>query len=125
MRRFMTLFGIALLAYALVPTTAQAQVIYVQQPYRTYSAPVIVAQPVVPTYYYAAPSVTTFSAPATYSYYPPTTTYYSAAPSVVTYSAPAAVVVPASGVYTTQTYYGYGIFRPRGYYSETYYTPLR
>ena len=123
MRRFLTLLGVALLGYASLPATAQAQVIYVQQPYRTYSAPIFVGQPVVPTYYYAAPSVTTFSAPATYSYYPSTTTFYSASPSVVTYSAP--VVVPAAGVYTTQTYYGYGIFRPRGYYNETYYTPLR
>ena len=123
MRRFMTMLGVALLGYASLPATAQAQVIYVQQPYRTYSAPIVVPQAVVPTYYYAAPSVTTFSAPATYSYYPSTTTFYSASPSVVTYSAP--VFVPAAGVYTTQTYYGYGIFRPRGYYSETYYTPLR
>ena len=94
MRRFMTMLGVALLGYASLPATAQAQVIYVQQPYRTYSAPIVVPQAVVPTYYYAAPSVTTFSAPATYSYYPSTTTFYSASPSVVTYSAP--VFVPAA-----------------------------
>jgi hypothetical protein len=134
MRRFMTLLGLALLAYALLPTAAQAQVIYVQ-PARTYVTPIVIAQPVVPTYYYAAPSVTTYSSsasysyypPATYSYYPPATTVYSysASPTVVTYSAPPSVVVPAAGVITTRTYYGYGIFRPRGYYSESYYTPLR
>jgi hypothetical protein len=129
MRRFMTLLGVALLSYALLPAAAHAQVVYVQ-PARTYVAPVVVT----PAYYYSPPSVTTYSSPTysyypstTYSYYPPTTTVYSYTPSpaVVTYSAPAQVVVPATGVYTTRTYYGYGIFRPRGYYTETYYTPLR
>ena len=149
MRRIMVLLGVALLGYALLPAVAQAQVIYVQP------RPYIVAQPVVPSYY-VAPSVTTYSAPATYSYYPPATTVYSysapaptyysysapaptyysysapapayysysAPPTVVTYAAPAAVVAPA-GVYTTRTSYGYGIFRPRGYTTESYYTPLR
>jgi hypothetical protein len=109
----------------LLPAAAQAQVVYVQ-PARTYVAPVVVSQPVVPAYYYAAPSITTYNSPATYSYYPPATTVYSYSPSpaVVTYSAPVAVV-PAAGVITTRTYYGYGIFRPRGYYTESYYTPLR
>jgi hypothetical protein len=132
MRRFMTVLGMALLGYAFLPTAAQAQVIYVQPP-RVYAPPVFYTQPVVPTYY-AAPSVTTYSAPATYSYYPPSgpvysysapTTVYSAPPSVVTYAAPAQVIVPASGIITTRTSYGYGIFRPRGYYSQSYYTPLR
>ena len=139
MRRIMVLLGVALLGYALLPAVAQAQVIYVQP------RPYIVAQPVVQSYYYA-PSVTTYSAPATYSYYPPATTVYSysapaptyysysapaptyysysAPPAVVTYSAPVAVIAPA-GVYTTRTSYGYGILRPRGYYTESYYTPLR
>jgi hypothetical protein len=124
MRRFMTILGVALLGYALLPSAAQAQVIVVQSP-RTYSAPIIVGQPV--QVYYAAPSVTTFQPNVTYSYYPSTTTTFSvgAAPSVVTFSAPATVMVPASGVITTRTSYGYGIFRPRGYYTESYYTPLR
>jgi hypothetical protein len=133
MRRFMTLLGVALLGCALLPAAAQAQVVYVQ-PARTYVAPVVVTQPVVPAYYYSAPSITTYSSPATYTYYPPatysyyppaTTVYsYSGSPAVVTYSAPA-TVVPAAGVVTTRTYYGYGIFRPRGYYTESFYTPLR
>jgi hypothetical protein len=147
MRRIMFLLGMALLGYALLPALAQAQVIYVQP------RPYIVAQPVVPSYY-VAPSVTTYSAPASYSYYPPSTTAYSysapaptyysysapaptyysysapaptyysySAPTYYSYSAPAAVVSPG-GVYTTRSYYGYGIFRPRGYNTESYYTPL-
>ena len=129
MRRIMFLLGMAFLGYALLPALAQAQVIYVQP------RPYIVAQPVVPSYY-VAPSVTTYSAPATYSYYPPSTTVYSysapvptyysysaPAPTYYSYSAPAAVVSPG-GVYTTRSYYGYGIFRPRGYNTESYYTPL-
>ena len=125
MRRFMSLLGVALLGCALLPATVQAQVVYVQ-PARPYVAPVVVTQPVVPAYYYSAPSITTYSSPATYSYYPPATTVYSysSPPAVVTYSAPV-TVVPATGVITTRTYYGYGIFRPRGYYTESYYTPLR
>ena len=117
MRRFVTLLGLALFAYALLPAAVQAQVIYVQpRPY------VIVTQPVVPSYYYA-PSVTTYSSSATYSYYPPATTVYSAPP-VVTYSAPpGTVVIPAAGVITTRTYYGYGILRPRGYNVETRFYP--
>ena len=145
MRRIVILFGVALLGYALALAVSQAQVIYVQP------RPYIVAPPVVQSYYYAPP-VTTYSAPATYSYYPPSTTVYSysapaptyysysapaptyysysapvyaySAPPVVTYSAPAAIVSPG-GIYTNRTYYGYGVFRPRGYYSESYYTPLR
>jgi hypothetical protein len=121
MRQFMILLGAALLGYALPPTVAQAQVVYVQSG-RPYLPPVIVAQPayyVTPSYY--APPVTTYSSGYRLSYYPPTTTVYSySAPSVVTYSAPPATyLVPATGVVETRTYYGYGIFRPRGYYTET------
>jgi hypothetical protein len=138
MRRFMALLSVALIGYALLPAVARAQVVYVQP------------QPYVVQSYYAAPSVTTYSAPATYSYYPstaysyyppattysyypPATTYYSysaPAPTYYSYSAPTVVysapayVAPA-GVVTTRSYYGYGIFRPRGYYTESYYTPLR
>ena len=119
MRRFMTVLAVALFGYALLPTAAQAQVIYIQ-PARTYVA---IAPPVVSSYYYA-PSVTTYSSSATYSYYPPATTVYSYAAPTVVYSAPPMYVVPASGVITTRTYYGYGVLRPRGYYSQSYYTPL-
>src|SRR5206468_4037141 len=108
MRRFMTILGIALVGYALLPSAAQAQVIYVQ-PGRTYVAPIVVAQPVVPSYYYA-PSVTTYSSSASYSYYPSAVTYSYSAPAVVTYSAP--VVMAPAGVITTRSYYGYGVFRP-------------
>jgi hypothetical protein len=121
MRRFMTLLGIALLGYALLPTAVQAQVIYVN-PGRTYVAPIVVAPPVVQSYYYS-PSITTYSSSATYSYYPPTTVYSYSSPAVVTYSSPPTVIAPA-GVITTRSYYGFGIFRPRGYYTESYYTPL-
>lgn len=123
MRRFMTFLGVALIGFAALPALAQAQVIVVQ-PGRSYFPPVIVSQPVVTSYYYAplvAPSVT-YS--ASYSYYagPPVLTY-AAPPAVVTYYAPAPVYVPAPGYYETRTYYGYGILRPRGYYTETYYRP--
>ena len=121
MRRFMTVLGVALLGYALLPTPAQAQVVYVQ-PGRVYAPPIVVVSP-PPVYYVPAP-VTTYNSSVTYSYYPPATTVYSA-PAVVTYSAPATYVVPITGVITTRTSYGYGVFRPRGYYTESYYTPLR
>jgi hypothetical protein len=108
MSRFLTLT-----ALALVPASAQAQIYYGQPPVvmaPVYSAPVITSYypaPVVP-----APSISYYAAPATYSYYPPTTVY----------AAPPAVVYPGGG-YTTRTYQGFGIFRPRGTYTETYYTP--
>ncbi|MBM3993475.1 MAG: hypothetical protein FJ303_04900 [Planctomycetes bacterium] len=132
MRRFAMFLGLALSAYAILPSVTQAQVIVVQP--RPYVAPIIVGPPV--TSYYVAPPVAAYSSSATYSYYPaPTTVYtYSApsapavvtysSPAIVTYAAPAAMVVPAAGVITTRTYYGYGILRPRGYYSQSYYTPL-
>ncbi|MBI3822141.1 MAG: hypothetical protein HY289_05605 [Planctomycetes bacterium] len=127
MRRFMTVLGAALIGFAVLPAVVQAQVIYVQ-PARVYAPPIIVVPQAT---YYAAPSVTTFSAGATYSYYPSGTTVFApsvGAPStVVTYSVGAApvYVAPVAGVITTRTSYGYGILRPRGYYTETYYTPLR
>jgi len=123
MRRFWTFLGLALIGFAVLPTLAQAQVIYVQ-PARVYAPPVYVNPPVVTSYYYA-PSIAQPSVvyPSTYSYYsaPPVVSY--SAPPVVTYSAPNVVYAPAPGYYETRTYYGYGIFRPRGYYSETYYRP--
>jgi hypothetical protein len=60
---------------------------------------------------------------ASYSYYPPATVYsYSAPAPVVTYSAPPTVLVPA-GVIETRTSYGFGIFRPRGVYTQVRYWP--
>ena len=113
MRRFMTFLGLALLGFAVVPTLAHAQVIYVQ-PARVYAPPVIISQPAVTSYYYApAPPPVVYSS----SYYsaPPVVTY--SAPPVMTYSA------PAPGYYETRSYYGFGIFRPRGWTTETYYRP--
>jgi hypothetical protein len=123
MNRIRTMLGVALIAA--LPSLAHAQVIIVQ-PGRTYvPAPVYVNPPVVSSSYYVAPSVSpplvTYSSP-TYSYYsgPSTITY--SAPPVFTYSAPTAVYLPAPRL-ETRTYYGYGIFRPRGWYTETYYRP--
>jgi hypothetical protein len=133
MRRIV-LLGVACLGLALLPALAQAQVIV--QAGRPYMPPVIVAQPS----YYVAPysiapsaSITTYS--SSYSYYSAPLVPYStySAPPVVTYSAPivgysAPIVtygapVLRPGVVETRTYYGYGVLRPRGVYSETRYWP--
>ena len=124
MKRTAFLVSIAVLGFALLPSLAQAQIIYVQ-PGRVYAPPVYVAPPTVSSYYYApsvVPQSVTYS--SSYSYYggPPVVTYASPAP-IVTYSAPAPVYLPAPGYYETRTGFGYGIFRPRGYYTETYYRP--
>jgi hypothetical protein len=75
--------------------------------------------PVAPAPVFAAPAVSYYSAPAV-SYYPaPTVSYYSAP--AVSYSVPVAPVY--GGSYVTRTYTGYGIFRPRGTYTESYYRP--
>ena len=126
MKRLAILLGAALVGFALLPNLAQAQVIVVQSG-RTYAPPVIFNPPIVSSSYYVAPSITTYSpAPTTtYSYYPsPSVVTYSAppivtysAPPVYTYAAPAVVVRP--GVVETRSYYGFGILRPRGYYTET------
>jgi hypothetical protein len=110
----LTALSLALLA-ALLPAPAQAQVVFAQPS-------VVVPAPVVVQSYYGAPvapSISYYAAPAAYSYYPPTTAYY-AAPAA--YSVPATVAYPA-GVYTTRTYQGFGIFRPRGLYTQSYYSP--
>jgi hypothetical protein len=114
MVRFAT---VALLAVVLFAPAASAQVIYVQSPAPvvTYSPPVVYTPPVVE---YAPPVVTV---PAyRYSYYAPApvTTVYSV-PATTVYAAP--VYVP--GAVTTRSYVGFGIFRPRGVYTESYYTP--
>ncbi len=117
MRKFVILLGAAMLGYAVLPSAAHAQVIVVQSG-RPYAPPIIVAQPA-----YAAPVIRTYSSGAVYSYYPAPTTVYAAPRTVVTYSAPATQVVPVAGVVETRTYYGYGILRPRGYYSESRFYP--
>jgi hypothetical protein len=129
MRRFLVVLAVTAAGYAalaaLAPTAAHAQVMSVQivRPY----TPVVVAPSYLPPVYVNPPGVVYSSPiiapsyPSTLSVYPATTTVYSyyAAP---VYAAPA--VVPASGVYSTYTYHGYGIFRPRGTYTQTYYTPI-
>ena len=85
--------------------TYSSPVVTYPSPVITYSSPVITSEPVVA---YSSPVVT--SAPlVSYSYYPATTVY----------SAPVAV----PGVVTTRSYVGYGIFRPRGVYTESYVWP--
>jgi hypothetical protein len=130
MRRFMILTAVAITSIALVSSAAQAQYIVQSSP------PVIYTQPAPAVYYpqtYVVPSVrysyypsapvVTYSAPQVVTYSaPPVVTY--AAP-VVTYAAPVATYAAPAGVVTTRSYYGYGIFRPRGYYTESYYTPIR
>jgi hypothetical protein len=127
MRHFLTRTGLAVAAVILgvfvqaLPARAQ----FVQ----VYSSPVVVAPAPVVSYYpsvsYYAPA-TSYYAPAT-SYYAPVTSYYAPAvsysyyPPTTFYSAPAAVV--GAGTVTTRTYVGYGIFRPRGVYTQNYYTP--
>jgi len=134
MKRIAVLLGAALVGFALLPNLAQAQVIVVQNG-RTYAPPVIFNPPIVSSSYYVAPSVATYSsAPTTtYSYYPSPSVITYSAPPVVTYSAPPIVTYSAPPVYTysapvavvrpsvveTRSYYGFGILRPRGYYTET------
>jgi hypothetical protein len=134
----MALLGLALAAYAMLPGAAQAQVVIVGRP-AYYPPPVIVSQSYYPPVVtYSAPPVVTYSAPPVVYSAPPVVTYSSpqvvySAPPVVTYSSPQVVysappsvvtyAAPAPGVYTTRTYYGYGILRPRGTYTQTYYQP--
>jgi hypothetical protein len=105
-------------------TSARAQFV-------VYSSPAVLAPTPVVSYYtpvttypvtsYYAPAVTSYYSPAvTYSYYPPTTVY--SAPTVVTPTVVTPTVV-APGTITTRTFTGYGIFRPRGVYTQSYYTP--
>lgn len=133
MRRILALLGLAVAAYAILPAAAQAQVVIVGRP-AYYAPPVVVSQSYYPPITYSAPPVVTYSSPPVVTYSsPPVVSYYSgppvvaySAPPVVTYSAPPTVVTyaaPAPGVYTTRSYYGFGIFRPRGWNTETYYRP--
>jgi len=117
----------AFLALGLTASVAPAQVYYVRSPRVVYPAPVVYSAPVVsysaPVVY--SPPVVSYSAPVTYtepvttySYYPATTVY--SAPATTVYSAP---VVYTPGVVTTRSYYGFGVFRPRGLYTQTYVLP--
>jgi hypothetical protein len=130
MTRFLTRIGLAGAALALVVFAPSARAQFIQ----VYSAPVFVAPPPIISYYppvsYAP--VTSYYTPVT-SYYTPVTTYYtppvsySYYPATTVYAAPAAVVAPtvvAPGTVTTRTFVGYGIFRPRGVYTQSYYTPV-
>lgn len=132
MRRLVKKLTLPLCALGLMlALTPAARAQYVVYPPR-------VLAPAVSYSYYPATSF--YYPPTTYSYYPATTysayapvatSYYTApvypAPfvsyyqPVVTYSAPAAVYAP--GAYTTRSYVGYGVFRPRGVYTESYYNP--
>ena len=122
MRGIMKTAGISLAvlaALALAPMAVHAQVV------RVYSTPAVVSPPPVTYYSYYQPVV-----PSTvyYSYYQPLTTVYSA-PVPVTYSyyapttAYSAPAVYTPGTITTRSYYGLGIFRPRGWTTEQYFTP--
>ncbi|MBI3409933.1 MAG: hypothetical protein HY040_16460 [Planctomycetes bacterium] len=121
MFRFLKLAGIGMVALAavtLAPLTARAQyvvqpapvVTYYPAPTRVYYAPA----PVTYSYYLQPGAVvptTVYAPPVTYAYYPQATTVYSA-PAVVT-----------PGYVTTRSYYGLGVFRPRGWTTEQYFTP--
>ena len=148
MRRFLTRASWALAALVLGIQADAARAQYVQvyspptyyAPAVSYYAPPVYAQPVTAYYapsvsYYApatsyyAPAVSYYApaAPVTAYYAPaPVTTYYSPAvnysyyPSTTVYSAPGYV---APGTITTRNYVGLGIFRPRGVYTQSYYTP--
>ena len=112
----MSTLRIACLTMALLGLSASAQAQYVVLS----PAPVFVATPPPPVVFRPAPIVN-------YSFYQPATSYYlpvapAPAPTVV-FSAP--VVAPApTGVITTRTYTGFGIFRPRGTFTESFYTPF-
>ncbi|HZZ79469.1 MAG TPA: hypothetical protein VFE62_13175 [Gemmataceae bacterium] len=131
MRRYMALLGLALAACVIVPATASAQVVivgrpayyppvvtYSAPPVVTYSAPVVVPQSTTTYSYYSSPPVVTYSSPVVV---PQSVVTYSSPAPVVTYSAP--IVYSSPGVVTTRSYYGLGIFRPRGWYTETYVRP--
>lgn len=117
MHRFLKSAGLTLAVLAVIGvSSAHAQVVQVYYP-----APAVSPAPVV-SYYappvYAAPTVTYYQ-PVT-SYYQPVTSYYQ--PVTSYYAAPAPVAY-APGVVTTRSFVGLGIFRPRGVYTQSYYSP--
>lgn len=110
---------------------ARAQVVFHPQvvtPSVTYSYYPTTVQPHVAAYqpatsFYSAPAVSFYQPPVTYyqptvAHYQPTVSFYQPA---VSYYAPA-VAAPA-GTVTTRSFVGLGIFRPRGVYTQSYYTP--
>jgi len=116
MHRFMKLAGLALAALAVIGvSTASAQVVQVYYPAPVISAPVVSYYASPPVYMAPAPTVTYYQ-PA----YQPVTVYSAPAPAVAYYQ-PAAVYTP--GVVTTRSFVGFGIFRPRGVYTQSYYSP--
>jgi hypothetical protein len=105
----------------LLAATASSQAQYVfPAPYGppVYAPPVYAAPRPIVNYSYYAPPAPVYAPPVTSYYAAPVPSYY-AAPAV-SYYAPAPVV---GGAYVTRSYTGYGIFRPRGTYTESYYTP--
>jgi hypothetical protein len=121
-RRLTALTAAVVLGMLATAGPAWAQFVQVYSPPAVLTPTPVFTTPAV-SYYtpvtsFYAPSVTSYYAPfSNYSYYP-TTSYY---PATTVYSAPGAVVTP--GVVTTRTYVGYGVFRPRGVYTQNYYTP--
>jgi hypothetical protein len=90
------------------------------------------AQYVIPYYppavsYYAPPATVSYSYYPSVSYYAPTTVYSAPVYSVPVYSAPVAAYYPptiaSTGVITTRSYFGLGIFRPYGWNSVSTYRP--
>ena len=126
MRRFIGVLGLALAGYAvytaLLLDAVHAQVVQVQivRPY----TPVIISPYYVPPVYVNPPGVISYYPPIAPSYAASISTYPQSTVTYSYYAPPAAVLAPVPGVYTTRTYYGYGIFRPRGYYNETTYAPF-
>jgi hypothetical protein len=120
MRKISTWMFAALALVLVSSATSSAQVfVPAPPPVVTYSPPVVVRYAPAPVY--VAPPAPVVQ----YSYYPATTSYVApAAYSVPVYTQPTvSYSVPVVGSYTTRSYYGFGIFRPRGYYTETYYSP--
>lgn len=145
MNRFVRLASVALAAgfLASAPSRASAQVIYTPS-VSYYAPPASVRYSYYPSSVYVPPT-TVYSAPATVYAAPPTvysspvtvysapTTVYSApaasfaVPATTVYSAPPAVYYPPTvvntGVVTTRSYYGLGVFRPFGRTTVSTYTP--
>jgi hypothetical protein len=74
-----------------------------------------------PPVYYSAPVVSYYSAPVVS--YAPAVAYAPAVSYAPTYSYYAAPAVVYPGTVTTRSFVGLGIFRPRGVYTQSYYTP--
>jgi len=124
MRRFLTRTGLAVAAVVLgvlgQAGTARAQFVQV------FSSPAVIAPAPVVSFYtpvttYFAPPLTTTTFTPTVSFYPPTTVF--SAPAAVAAPAVVAPAVVAPGTVTTRTFVGYGIFRPRGVYTQSFFTP--